>query len=307
MLLFVWLLSRLDWLALWDGIQQLTIGILFAAECCFLGGQALNTVRWWLLLNAQAVRASPWDLFKLVIAGAFASNFLPSTVGGDLVRVAGVNQYTQREGLSLGSVIVDRLVNITTTLMMFPFVVVIFGDRILQVFQGDDVTALNSIAATGLWTRFRTRLQAGMEDAVDACRIWLHSPRELLYAMLVSTASTLIVYLGVYLLAVHLGIPIGFWDVLAISVTTYVITLLPLSINGYGLREVAVTVLYVELGATLEQASLLAILLRVLRLMETLPGALWISSFLPSLQDRRSRFAGEDLDEVDGDGGEERL
>ena len=98
--------------------------------------------------------------------------------------------------------------------------------------------------------------------------------------MAVSSASSLIVYVGVWLLAREIGIPISFIEVLAISVTTYIITLLPISINGYGLREVAVTVLYVELGATLEQASLLAIFLRVLRLLETLPGALWISAFL---------------------------
>jgi len=58
-------------------------------------------------------------------------------------------------------------------------------------------------------------------------------------------------------------------------VITYFITLLPVSVNGYGVREVAITGLYMQVGATFEQAAALAIVSRVMLVAETLPGVLW--------------------------------
>lgn len=279
-LLFIWLLSELDWSEALSGVRGLRLLAIAGVEICFLGGQLLNAIRWWVLLRAQGIQVGIFSLFKLVMAGAFASNFLPSTVGGDIVRIAGVNRYTHNEGLSLGSVVVDRLLNILTTILLFPLVLITFGGRLLDLFRAAE-TATGVLAAVGtFWMRIWEKLAENFRQAVDASRRWLRSPVVLLEAMAVSSASTFIVYVGVWLLAREIGIPISFLEVMAISVTTYLITLLPISINGYGLREVAVTVLYVELGATLEQASLLAIILRLLRLLETLPGALWISAFL---------------------------
>jgi hypothetical protein len=53
---------------------------------------------------------------------------------------------------------------------------------------------------------------------------------------------------------------------------------LPISVNGYGLREVAYTTLYSALGASVEQASTLALVTRFLTVLATIPGAIWLSS-----------------------------
>jgi hypothetical protein len=64
---------------------------------------------------------------------------------------------------------------------------------------------------------------------------------------------------------------------MGVTVITYFLTLLPISVNGYGLREVAITALYLPLGASLEQAAILAIITRFLSMLATIPGALWLS------------------------------
>jgi hypothetical protein len=73
--------------------------------------------------------------------------------------------------------------------------------------------------------------------------------------------------------------------VMGVSAAAYLITLLPISVNGYGLREFTVTALYMQLGATLEQASTLALVMRFFSLFETLPGALWLTQIIPSSED----------------------
>jgi hypothetical protein len=68
---------------------------------------------------------------------------------------------------------------------------------------------------------------------------------------------------------------------------TYLLTLLPISVNGYGLREVAITTLYLPLGASLEQAATLALITRFLSMLETLPGALWFSQVVSGQFDQK--------------------
>ena len=72
-------------------------------------GVVLSAWRWqWVL---QALDA-PVRLHRLVadyFAGQFVSNFLPSTVGGDVVRVTRVSTTTGSHALSFASVLIERL------------------------------------------------------------------------------------------------------------------------------------------------------------------------------------------------------
>jgi uncharacterized membrane protein YbhN (UPF0104 family) len=66
-------------------------------------------------------------------------------------------------------------------------------------------------------------------------------------------------------------------------VITYFLTLIPISFNGYGVREFAMASLYSRLGASTGQAAMLALITRFFMLVETLPGALWISQLMPGV------------------------
>jgi uncharacterized membrane protein YbhN (UPF0104 family) len=85
----------------------------------------------------------------------------------------------------------------------------------------------------------------------------------------------LVIFLAIYTLARGLAISVALYQVMGVTAITYLITLLPISVNGYGVREVTMTALYIYLGATVEQASTLAIVSRFMMLVVTLPGALW--------------------------------
>jgi glycosyltransferase 2 family protein len=77
-----------------------------------------------------------------------------------------------------------------------------------------------------------------------------------------------------------IGIRVSFIQVMAVTAVTYVITSLPISVNGYGVREFVITVMYTALGATAEQASALALVSRLLLILATTPGAIWLSKTL---------------------------
>ena len=75
------------------------------------------------------------------------------------------------------------------------------------------------------------------------------------------------------------------WQVVGVNIVSYFITLLPISISGYGLREITTTTLYTMLGATLEQATALAIISRIFSTLVTLPGVIWMRKIISETKD----------------------
>ncbi len=69
----------------------------------------------------QIAKISFRQSLRITFAGLFASNFLPTTIGGDVVRLAGAIQYELDAATSTASLVVDRLVGMAGMAMMVPF------------------------------------------------------------------------------------------------------------------------------------------------------------------------------------------
>jgi uncharacterized membrane protein YbhN (UPF0104 family) len=137
------------------------------------------------------------------------------------------------------------------------------------------------MALSPLFSRIFTAIREIRERLMQTFSIWLHQPMTLVAAFIISWLSVLVIFLEIWLLAYFMGIPVALYQVMGVTVTTYVIANLPIAVNGYGLREVAMTTLYIHLGATLEQASTLALISRFFMVLQTLPGALFLSQIMP--------------------------
>lgn len=274
--LFVWLLARQDWQHTWQNLSRLPLWIWPACLLLVVSGMCFNALRWYVLLRAQNVQLTYGQTLRMVFAGAFASNFLPSTIGGDAVRVWGLLRFTSDKALSLASVVVDRAMNVAAMLTILPFALFTFGSPWKVLPQSGwmaPAAAATSWKISGLFQKIKAKF-------VEVFGAWLRQPAVLLRAFIISWLSVLVIYVAVWLQAVGLGISVRLWQVMGVSATTYLVMLLPISVNGYGLREVLMTTLYMQLGATLEQAATLALTSRFFMLFETLAGALWLGETL---------------------------
>ena len=288
--LFIWLISQQDLGAIWQAIRSLSLITILGAMGLFYFGQFWNALRWKILLHARGASVSTAYAFKLVLTGAFVSNFLPSTIGGDAIRMVGIQQKIDDRGLSIASVIVDRTLNLAAMITLLPL-----GLGALRTMLGGvPYNVLFATTPTLLLTSEREesrslgkRLRVLIDPTRDSIGLWLSDPLTLLLALVISWVSILVVFFAVWLLALDLGMTVSFLEVLVVSVVTYLITLLPISLNGYGVREFAVTALYVGLGQSLELAVSLALVTRLLRLLETLPGAYWLPQLVPDNDDDR--------------------
>ena len=290
-LLFVWLISRQNWHEVWRYLQQLPVWLLPVALLFYLTGMLANAVRWYILLQAPKIRISFSTTVKIVFTGAYVSNFLPSTIGGDTVRFVGLMHLTSDRAVGLASVILDRLINLSAFITVLPLSVLTFGSPAtwltisLQVGSPLPVFVMASDQRPSV-EKALSRVKHWLQRGREAFRLWLEQPRFLVLAFCVSWLSIFVVFIAIWLVARGLGIPVALYQVMGITGITYLLTLLPISVNGYGLREVAITTLYLPLGASLEQAATLALITRFLSMLETLPGALWLSQVVSGQVDQ---------------------
>jgi glycosyltransferase 2 family protein len=278
-LLFIWLISKQDWQTTWTNLRQIPAWLWPLCLVLVVTGMVFNALRWFVLLKAQDVEMPFGAVVKTVFAGAFASNFLPSTIGGDAFRIISLLRYTPDQALSVASVLVDRAINVAATVTFLPFSWFTFGNQIFYLFGSSS----NSYFVAGIipfWDKLVGIVRKMFARFKDAFIKWGRKPKVLAKSFGISWVSIFVVYIAVWLLAVSLGIPVTLFQVIGVAAVVYVVTLLPVSFNGYGVREVIYTTLYMQLGATIEQATTLALVSRFFMLIETIPGALWLTQIM---------------------------
>jgi glycosyltransferase 2 family protein len=274
--LFIWLISRQDWEQILVKATGIPLWIVLLVLILYLSSFGFNTLRWCILLWAQDVRVNFWQAFRMTWAGSFASNFLPSTIGGDGLRMVGIFRYTNRKTVAIGSVILDRIINMAAMICLLPALPFTLGSSLMPFLYGFS-GGIASTAALVIPAGLKNLFARYFPKVMNAFQDWASRPGTFVYAFLAAWPSNLLPMAGTYLVASQLGMDLSFWQIVAVQTVTYFLSVLPVSVNGYGLREVTYTTLYPALGATLEQAATLALVTRFLMILVTVPGVIWVS------------------------------
>lgn len=285
--LFIWLLSRQDWPAMFATLANIPWWLFFGVFALYFSAVLGNTLRWFVLLRSQAIDIPYVEVLKVVLSGNFASNFLPSTVGGDTVRIVSAARFAGWS-VSFASVVVDRLLNmfVMATLLLFSWLSFKgLGGLSLAAWNRGGYLFWGALLPLG--RKLPGKIKSWLKKILSAFQVWRDKKGAVLWALLISYGARLFVFTAVWLLANGLDIPVTLFQVIGVGAITYILALLPISINGFGLREVSMTTLYVQMGATLEQASALVVITRFILMIETLPGAIWISDALDAAEARR--------------------
>lgn len=260
--LLAWLLARQDWVTLLESLRSVPITSLVLALMLLAARHFLFALRWSILLQAQNIDLGYWNVLGMQYASLFASNFLPTTVGGDVARLAGVLSRAHDKVAGAASIVVDRALGAFGMLFVLPF-----SWPLIAGYLGL-TPALGAAAG-----RFEL-IRRSWGELQNALRLWAGRPGALLTALLACWLGILAYLISVWVLTAGLNMPVGLAEVAGATGLTYFISLIPFSINAYGLREISVVLFYTELGSTPEQAAALALLTRLVLVAISLPGAL---------------------------------
>ncbi|MFM8423752.1 MAG: YbhN family protein, partial [Chloroflexota bacterium] len=232
--------------------------------------------RWFVLLRSAGVEISLLRAIMLMFTGNFSSNFLPTTIGGDVVRLGGAMQMGYDRAICLASLVVDRLIGMAGMALALPL-------GLIPLFSLDG-GLVQSFTLTGL---FQKALDFG-KRTFEAFSIWMKKPLGLSGALLSKLGNQIFIYLMIYLLLQGIDHHVSFWLVAGMYTLTYFVTLIPISINGFGVQELSMAFLLVQLGGlSSSESATIALLTRVLFILASLPGAFFLPSILAAMNEKK--------------------
>ncbi|MEW6180679.1 MAG: lysylphosphatidylglycerol synthase transmembrane domain-containing protein [Chloroflexota bacterium] len=275
LLLLVGLVYQQGWDEVISAVRRIPLPVVLVALTVMLLSRLCVVLRWFVLLRSAHAAVSFKAIFELVFVGLFASNFLPSTIGGDVVRLAGAVMLRVDAGLSAASLVADRLIGMAGMSVMLPAGLITITSR-----AAAGLAALPAAVLPVLPRRWGEKIKSFIRQVLVSLRHWLQHPRGLLAAFAATFGHMACTFFSVSLLLSALGTPLDFWKIGGLWSLSYFITLLPVSINGLGLQEVSISYLYHTFGGVpLENTLTLSLMMRLLFVGASLPGAL----FLPLL------------------------
>lgn len=276
-MLTVLLIRQEGWAEIVDSLRQISPLNFFLALACLLISRLFVIARWHVLLRSGGVRIPFSRSAELTLMGLFASHFLPTTIGGDVVRLAGVMQMGFDRAICLASIAADRLVGLAGMLFAVPF-------GLIPAWESFGQAASHSFA---LIASLQRPLHF-MRRTLQTFSTWFHQPKALLAALLCTWGNMLFIFGALYLLVEGLGNHISFGLIAGLYSLAYLVTLIPISINGYGVQELSLTFLFLHVGGLSAAASLsLAVLTRILFMFASLPGAAFLPSILLTISSQK--------------------
>lgn len=271
-----YLLFTQGWQEIWNALRTIPPDIVLAALLLQFISRFAISLRWYMLLRSAGLPMTLPQSLRLTFAGLFANNFLPSTIGGDVVRLAGALRLGFDEARCTASLIVDRLVGMVGMAIFLPWGIGIWAAAIPSS-RG----AVPVIAATTFTQKIRDMLWDFAVRIGQAILVWLRHPVGLLQSLGWTLVHTVCLFTSLWLMLHGLNDPLPWLQVAGLWSITYFITLLPVSINGLGVQEVSISFLYANLGGvSLHNSLLLALLIRTLFMLASLPGALFVPELI---------------------------
>lgn len=253
--LIAFVLTRPDWDRLLEALRSPSWPWLGAAVALFLASNVAWSVRWHDILRAAGARRRYRDLLALVFVGQFFNTFLPTSAGGDLVR--GWYASDGRSGLvtSYAVVLVERAVGLVTLGAVAATAAVValaspvdaLPPALLWTVGGAGATLVAVGAVAFLWpgTGRIVRRTLGRRERWEDAAAGLASALSLFREpdvprLRIWAASGCLQVLGVLFqlaCARTAGVEVGSLLFFLVVPVAVVASMIPVSVNGLGVRE----------------------------------------------------------------------
>lgn len=273
--------------------------VVFNVGVCLIG------LRWWVFMRAQAIRVPLFLAIKLTFLGQFFTNFMPSAVGGDVVRAWYVSQHTNKRLQAALGVAVDRLMGLFSTfiLAITSYFLFMRGQGIFQISQKESnplsafldrhPVSMSEVVLAGVilvgigfflvgvlnLKRFGKKIYGHIIHIISQLKqvlsVYYHHPLVLLFGLFSTIFLQSMAILSYWLVGKDLGMEAGIRFYFVFFPVMWVIGSIPVSIAGIGVLEGGVAFLFVQFtGADWDAAMALALCQRLTWIVASVPGLL---------------------------------
>jgi uncharacterized protein (TIRG00374 family) len=257
----------------------------------FISVGLLWAVRWYFIITATGAPIGLLKVIDINLVGSFFNVFLPTAVGGDVVRLY---ELSRQSGVgthsAASSVLLDRLIGLISLVIMGLIALIVGFQYIAEQVIVISVLATTIGLAVGWWLLFNKRFVGKflwvfnlpvVNRFEDSARRFYQSlydlhrqPRLLVSTLSIALIAQVIEVISVIYIAraLDLWVPATYFFIFVPVI--WVITTLPLSLGGLGLREGAFAFLFGQVGLAPTEAVAISLLVYSCRLLLGLVGGL---------------------------------
>jgi glycosyltransferase 2 family protein len=284
------LLSRIDLGRLWGYARYASLPWLAAGLALYLGMIVVSAWRWQLLLAAQRIHVGKARLVNSYLVATFFNNFLPSNIGGDVVRIRDIAPAAGSKTLATTVILMDRGIG-----LLGLFIVAAVGATATSALSSSApwlapalwiglalglAVAVPLVMAPGHVARLLSPLRRLHADWVgeriarltDALRRFGQEPKALL-SCFVGAIVVQGVLVAFYVAIVQsMNIQVSAWHLSVIVPISFIVQMAPVSVNGFGVREATFTYYFSRLQLPAESAIAVSFMGAALIMLFSLSG-----------------------------------
>ena len=291
LLLFLFLYSQLNFQESILYLKKASLAWLILALLLEGFGYLVDVLKQSLFLSTKGLKVTVTTLLAIRFIGGFFNNFLPSNIGGDVVRAVKLSTLLGNSKDSWASIIISRFLGVlvifpmvSVSLLFYPFpksaipvnaaypisLFLCFLTGYYLLFFNEAVTSKMESILNNLSNRFVRRV-AKLYEAIcffkkDYGIIFLGSVYSLVYQILGIIA--------IYIVSVSLEMNISLKIFFVFIPIVALVSMLPISINGLGVQDVTFVYLFQMAGYDKEAGLAISIIWHMVRISATLPGGI---------------------------------
>jgi len=286
------LLARVDLARLWQVARSASLPWLAAALAVYFVMILVSAWRWQILLRAQHLDIPFSPLTHSFLVATFFNNFLPSNIGGDVVRVRDTARAAGSKTLAATVVLVDRGIG------LLGLVFVAAAGATWTAMRSD---ALGPVGPGMLWGLLAAGVGASapmvlMPEGVGRIlrplerlhQDWVRrqithltaalgrfrrAPGALVHCFVGAILVQAIIVSFYAAIARGLAIPVPLAHLAVLIPLSFLVQMAPVSVNGFGVREATFTVYFSRIGLPAESALALSFVSAILLMVFSISGA----------------------------------
>ena len=272
-----WLVWRTEWTPLLDTLRGVRLDLCTVSLGLYCLAQIVSSYRWQLLARSVGLNGPLRRFVALYYVGMFFNLFLPTSMGGDVVRAWLLADGPGRRWQAVLSVFSERFAGLMMLLCLACLATIpnlnVLPSWALGLVWGSATMGVLFVIALPLLSRRIVRLQ----KVTHALSLYRSQHRTLVIVLALSLVVQASGIVQVWLLGEALGLPAPPLAYAVVIPLVTLLTMLPISVNGVGVREGFLVLLLAPVGVPEAGAIALGLLwLSVLAVASLIGGVVYI-------------------------------
>ena len=254
---------RDDVRGIWTIVSSSDLRMISLAAVIIVLNVALLAYRMKVVFLGENLDITFRESVQLTFIGYFFNNFMPTAVGGDIVKAHYAAKHNGKKVQSYASVLMDRFLGLYTFLIVAAVALLVDRGRFQMAAVRSLVFALILVGLVGFVIATNTAVARFMERFLAKIKMMqlgekIHSIYEIVHdyrnrkdvvlkSFLISIVAQCLYFYAVYLFFLSLGVEVGLGNIFLIMPVVTFISMIP-SVGGLGVREGAIVAFFTPLA-----------------------------------------------------------